>query len=493
MGKEQRMKTGKRTLIHFNPAFGFVYLLVSLSSMILLASRYYLAAFLPVVAMVVFFILAWKPDYGLLLIIFLIPLDAYTGLTEGYSYLTITKFIGFWLIIVVSFYFLLRKGKIELFIFKTGIWKWLWLFLLINFISALMSDYYATSFYGIRRLIAAYIFFALTLVLVSYKDFVKRIPALIIASNAIGSFLAVTGYIFHLKYFATGLGESKYALERATGLSAGPNFLAMMIVFSFPFIVHMFLSSKQLRKKILAFILVVANMMSLILTYSRSGALVLLIILIILIFMYRRYFRPRNWGFVMIIFTSILIAMIIFSPASYKKRIRSFTQARTDTSILGRLSYIDVAWQSVIKHPFFGTGPATFPEIYAHSKTPYKYLYKDYKRVAHNVYIEILVGTGFFGLVPFLILLLFSIKSLYKARKVLIKKGYNRLIPLFNAYLLSFFAMLIFFSMLSRMFNKYFWMMIAIAQLSVFLVEKVEEMKRADEEAILLVYYSSTK
>jgi O-antigen ligase len=481
------MKAVNKTLLNFNPVFGFIYLLVILSTTILLASPYYKFAFLPVACVLGLIILAKKPLLGYLLIIFLIPLDAYTSLTVRYQYLTLTKLIGFWLIVVISYYFLMKKKEMGLFIFKAPIWKWLWIFMIINLISALMSNYHSISFYSIRRLFVAYIFLALTLSIVSYRDLLKRIPLIIITSNAIASLLAIIGYVFHIPYFTIGLGKSVFALERATGLSGGPNTFAMAVLFSLPYIAYIFLTTEKARLKIFSVILLVINILAVIVSFSRSGALVLGLLAILHVIIYRRFFRPKNWGFVMLFLVAIISAIAIWAPSSYWSRIKSITQTSSDISIARRLSYTGIAWKSFKEHPILGTGPGSFPEVYAHSGTPYKYVSEDYRRAAHNVYLEILVGTGILGLASFLIILLASLKDIFRARKRLILKGPKNLLSLFDAYLLSFISLLVFFYMISLLYNKYLWMMIAMAYIMTALVEKIETASQEPDTPILSI------
>jgi len=283
------VKTANKNFLYSNPILGIAYLLVLLISVALLASPYYKFSLLPIACIIGLVILAQKPQLGYLLIIFLIPLDAYTGLSTRYPNLTVTKLIGFWLILVVSFYFLLKKKETGLYIFKVPIWKWLWLFLVISLISALLSDYRSISFYGIRRLLTAYVFVILTLAIVTYKDLVKRIPFIVVVSNAMASILAIIGYIFKIPSFTIGLGNSAYSLERATGLSIGPNAFAVMILFSLPYIVYVFLTAKRPRSKILSLALLVINLLAVIMSFSRSGALVLILLAILHAVIYRRF------------------------------------------------------------------------------------------------------------------------------------------------------------------------------------------------------------
>jgi len=480
-----------RTLFSFNPLFMAAFALVFLSSAFLLASPYYKFAFFPALTTIALFILAINPRMGFLFIVFLVPFDAYTAFLDTYPFLTLTKFIGFWLVVVLAFVFLLKRKEIGLFVFRAPLWKWLWAFMIINLISALLSDYHLTSFYGLKRLLTAYVVFGLSLSIVSYDDFINKIPLVIIVSNAIGSILSILGYFFHLKYFAIGLGSSKYALERASGLSVDPNFLAMTVLFSIPFVVQYIFVSEKKIKKVFALILLPANILTIILSYSRGGALALMIIAIMLGIAYKRYFKPRHFGFLFVLLCFIIVSFYIFAPASYKKRLGSLLENKYDSSVAGRLSYIDVAKHSILKHPFWGTGPMTFPNIYADSKNSYKYLYPDYRRAAHDVYIEILVGTGSLGFAFFVSILFFSIKSFFKARSLLKKMAQNSLISIMDAYLLSFFALIIYFFMLSRFYNKYFWLLIALSQLAVFLSANLDEVKNSSKAPILGVSASS--
>ena len=204
----------------------------------LLATPYYQYAVIPGLLVLFLLLLGHFPQIGYYLIFFLIPLSAFTGISKSYDFLTISKFVGAWVLIVILFYFLLNKKNS--FNIQSNLWPWLLFFFLISFVSALMSDYYSTSFDNLRKLLIAYTFFAMTLIFISSQNvFCKILPAIIILSVSVSSLAAVVGNLFELSFFV----NPSY-LGREVGTTSNPNYFAGLIIFSLPLFAHWFFSSR---------------------------------------------------------------------------------------------------------------------------------------------------------------------------------------------------------------------------------------------------------
>src|SRR3972149_5517319 len=125
------------------------FLFVIVVSVGLLATPYYLFAIIPGLAILFLLFLGHNPQFGYYLIVFLIPFDAYRGLSGPYQFLTISKFVGFWIAIVILFYFLLNKmDSVNI---KSNMWSLFLIFFVIRFLSALMSEYFFTSLDNLRQ------------------------------------------------------------------------------------------------------------------------------------------------------------------------------------------------------------------------------------------------------------------------------------------------------------------------------------------------------
>jgi putative inorganic carbon (HCO3(-)) transporter len=414
------MNTLEKTkdVIAFKPIEGFFFLIILAISLGLLATPYYIYAIIPVFIIVFFFILARKPQLGYYLIVFLIPFDAFRGLTESVGFLTVSKLIGLWIFILMLFYILFKKRIPPN--LKSNLWAWFAILFVISLVSALLSDYRLLAFDTLRQLTIAYAFVALTLFFLSSKMFQKILPAVLITSITISSILSVVGYIFKIKLFIVGVDT----LQRAVGPSNDPNFFSSMIIFSIPFILHWFFSSQKLIVKCIAGSTLIINLAGVILTYSRGGAMVMVIVAIFLFIEHMRRFRPRYLGFFASLITIAIVAAVVFIPPTYWERQKSVSRA--DESIGARMSYLYIGWHAFKENPILGAGPGTFKEIY--SRTPYALQFhepatsdeplssKSFRRYAHNTYVEVLVGTGLLGLAAFCTIIILVLKNFQTAK-----------------------------------------------------------------------------
>jgi putative inorganic carbon (HCO3(-)) transporter len=466
-----------KDVIAFKPIEGFFFLIILAISLGLLATPYYMYSIIPILVIVFFFLLARKPQLGYYLIVFLIPFDAFRGLTDSVGFLTISKLVGLWIFVLMLFYILFKK-RIPLSL-KSNLWAWFAIFLVIGLISALLSDYRLLAFDTLRQLIIAYTFFALTLFFLSDKGFQKILPAVLVVSITISSLLSIIGYIFKIKLFIF----SVETLQRAIGPSNDPNFFACMIIFSIPFILHWFFSSHRFIVKCIAGVALIINLAAVILTYSRGGAMVLAVVIIFLFIEHMRRFRPRYLGFFALLITIAVVAAVVLVPPTYWTRQKSVF--RSDESIGARMSYLYVGWHAFKEKPLLGAGPGTFKEIY--SGTPYALQFhettageeplssKSFRRYAHNTYMEVLVGTGLLGLAVFLAILILTLKNFQTAKNNFKLSGKKDMASLVGAYRISFISILSYFFLISAIQHKYFWIALALSQLSVSLSKKSKE------------------
>lgn len=453
----------------FNPIEGFVFFLVIAVTLGLLATPYYMYALIPAIAIILLLILGNSPQFGYYLIVFLIPYDAIRGLSIAYKSLTISKLVGFCLVIYTFLYFVFHKTDINK--LKSNIWKWLLLFFIICILSALMSAYPLTSLSTLQTIGTGYLFFMLTVFFISEKGFCKTLPIVIISSVTISSVLSIYGYIFNVPLFAMNIDRPGFT--RAIGAALDPNVLTAMIIIIVPLLFHWFFSTRKLIEKLIAIGLFAVNLIAAILTYSRGGAFILAIILFLVLLQFIRRLRPKYLGFIgsFVLIASIII--ILFVPSTYWQRLKSITDT-TEGSISARQSYLHFGREAFKENPVIGWGPGTFKEIYAQSIYAFQQESEKeaYARAAHNSYLEVLIGTGILGFTIFTIILMLSLNNFYTARKRFSILGDTNMVSLISAYGISFISILIYFLLLSNIHHKYFWMLMALSQIAVNLSQK---------------------
>lgn len=460
--------------ITFRPIQYCFFLLVIGVSVGLLATPYYKFAILPGLTILLLLPLSKYPQIGYYLIVFLLPFGAYRGLSGTYQFLKIHWIIAFWLIILLLLQFLVKKKtSIRL---RSNLWPWFLIFFIISLVSALLSDYPLTSFDNLRLLLIAYMFVALNLIYISHKDFCRTLPIIIILSISISSFLGIIGYVFNLSLFAENVEIDSF--KRGIGGAIDPNNSSLMIIFSLPLLVNWFFISRIRLVKSLSIALIVVNVIALMLTFSRGGALILVVMLFLIFFEHLRKFRPKHLGFTIFFVIAITVAAI-FLPTGYWGHIKNVNEPVKDRAIGRRSSYLYVGWDIFKENPIMGSGPGSFRNIYASSNYALAYDRKGRanRRYAHNTYLEVLVGTGILGLIVFIILLWYALNNFHIAKKRLLLYGKKEMASIVGSYQLSFISLLIYLLLFSDLYHKYLLISLALSQVALRLSQEgnVEE------------------
>jgi O-antigen ligase len=171
----------------------------------------------------------------------------------------------------------------------------------------------------------------------------------------------------------------------------------------------------------------------------------------------------------------------VFIPESYIQRILTVADVKTDQSIGRRASYLLVGKEAIIKKPFFGHGPGTFRDLYGQSSHAVVYKWARgldpdvNRRVAHNSYMEVIVGAGLFGFVIYMIILGIAFKNFNTAKAIFYKNAMPDMVSLTRAYQYGFLAVLVGFLFLSVNYFKYFWLSLALSQAALTIAKQISQ------------------
>ena len=449
-------------IVKVNPFMLLITVSVILSSVGLLATPYYKLSVLPGLAVFAILFLSRNPQIGYYIIILLVPFSTF----KTSAALSVSRLVAVCVTIVILFQFVLKKNKN--FHLKSKMWIWLLFFLILNLLSTLLSDYKATSTFGMQRILVGYIIFAMTLIFVTEKVFSDILPKLLIWSISASAFASIAGYIFNISFFVR---NSNTANSRVTGGAGDPNKYSSLLIFALPLLIHLLVYTRKPFIKAVACILILIDLLSIALTFSRGGAIILFIVLFFLLVTYRRMFTPRYFG---LSFTSLIIAFVVMVslvPDAYWTRLQSVTGSK-DSAIGERKSHLIVGWQTFKQNPIIGVGPNSYREAYA--KTIYARQFRSgkdrantktgFKRVAHNSYIEVITGSGILGFIIYICILIYTIRNFIYARKKFRYNGNEKMASLVNTYTISFVSFLLYSFMLSGIYyHKYLWISLAIS------------------------------
>lgn len=431
-------------------------LLMGLCS-ILLTTKYFIIAPAIPVALIGFLLLYRYPEYGVILMAFLVPLE---GLFAGNKLFTGSKFVGVALIAIILVKLLLKEIPFKQ--LKTPLW---WPILLLVFafsISSAWSPYPELSMHSLRQLITAISIFFITLGLkdkISITHFMKAV----VVSVAITAFLALV--------------SGSHSLEdRAIGLLTDPNYFALLLTTAIPLVVYLILKDQHVVMKLVWCALLIIILIAFQKTLSRSGVVVLVIAFVFLGYHYKENLKKLTGAQVGLIFIGGMLAAILSflaMPEDYRDRILSLAnitsgvQSFDDRSLGRRTSYIVVGFNAFKDNPIIGSGPGTFPVHYA--KSGYATAFSlntnepELFRRAHNTYLETLTETGLTGFFALCGIILTGLLQFKNARKKSIANRQFDQATLITHAGVAFLAISLFFMFLTGINNKYFWMFLALS------------------------------
>lgn len=433
--------------------------LVILASVMPLLTDYPYLALAPGLGLLFLFLIGRRPELGLYAIIFLIPFGNFRDLGGPLEKIKIHWLLALVLLLVLALRLLSDRTLMAR--FRSNLWPWFLLFLAISLLSTFFSDYKSNAAEQVVLTLVAIVFFALTISLTDKIGVTRHIPAVIAASVSIGSLSAVVGTLFHVAVFSEG-----DTFSRSTGGTADPNALAMQIIFGLPFVVFWLTHARHRLVKLLALAMLLINIVAMVGTFSRSGALVMGLTLVILLFINVKGLTSRQLGLLFAGAAAVMLVGAAMVPQSFWERQATLVSSKQDRSLNRRGSYLIVARDAIIDRPILGHGPGTFRDLYTTSDWAQRYDKKGStnRRFAHNTYLEVLVGTGLLGFFFFIALLLTAMRNLLRARRLFLKcdDGYHADQVLH--YLVALCVLLLYLTMFSDVFQKFMLLSIGLSQ-----------------------------
>ena len=381
---------------------------LSLVAYVLLPPDYRGLAVLAPVALAVGILGALKPELALLGVVLFAPFDN-TRFFDAYlpPDLSASKILGFLLIgsLVFSIVVLRRRFR-----FMDDPQDLLVLLFLASIVfSAVASDHTRTVLGEVDRIVRLVaLYFAVKNLATS-----PRIIFLILAT-----FFLATVYtaLFGIHEVATGLEL------RASGIDDNPNRFAMTSVIAACIGFYLFLSSRRFLLQLLFFAGTAIIVFGILLAASRGGLLSLSVVVVIFIL---RQPKRLQIGVALAIILAFALPVM---PEALRNRVfapsEGFLNEEEESAVNSvdrRFDYYLVGMQIVSSHPVIGAGYRSFRQIFPYSDLAFRnneLTVSESSRVAHNVYLETLTGTGVLGLTAFLGMLYVAWRSFRRARSL---------------------------------------------------------------------------
>ncbi|MBI4614780.1 MAG: O-antigen ligase family protein [Planctomycetes bacterium] len=442
---------------------GFVGTVVVLSSAALLATPYPFLALVPPLLLLSVLLFAFYPQFGFYLIIATIPFWAFRGLPGPLEFLKVHWLLALVLVMLLPLKHVPRKT------FSSGLrsnlWPFFLLFVGVSLLSAIRSPYPESAFANVFRLGLAGVLVALTLVLVGREGFRRTLPTVLVWSVSASALLAVVGYFFDVPIFVSESEEDVFT--RGSGGALGPVNLSFLIVSIVPFLGYRILFPEKRGDRIVSTALLIVNLLGLVTTFSRGGAILLALVALALLVEFARRIRIRHVLAFAASISVVALVVVPWIPDTWWARQKNVLEAQ-DKAMRRRFSYLVVAREAIEESPVLGHGPGTFRDIYAGTAWAREFEREGttLRRFAHNTYLEVLVGTGAIGLATFLLVLYIGLRNYALAKKEFLRKGEKALALLTGSYRLSFLAILAFFFLKSAVDNKTFLVALALSSVA---------------------------
>lgn len=269
----------------------------------------------------------------------------------------------------------------------------------------------------------------------------------------------ITDYVGITSFKALYVDRS---IARQIGILGEPNFAAGKLAIGFPLAVMGFVHSLFNRRSFacagygIACLLV---MVAIILTGSRMGLLMMAIIFtVVVVKERRRLLRPAIVAVIGLVATGLCLMANSFLRTPLElliERTRPVIEEVvtgkeiSEASAAQRGELLRAGWDIFREHPLVGVGMDGYRKILSLYRPYYKRIGGDY--YAHNTFVEILVGTGLLGFLPFGLLILCILKNMWLGCGTRDQPG----LPFYFA--LSFVMVLIQLFFLSDYPNRYLW------------------------------------
>ncbi|MBU4374939.1 O-antigen ligase family protein [Patescibacteria group bacterium] len=363
------------------------------------------------------------------------------------------------------------------------------LFLLSLILSAVFSVNPEQSYYGLydRRQgldsqLFYFLFFVLLLLNVKTSRQINRITAAIACSSFIACLygLVQAGGLDPLDW----IESTSY---RITSTLGQPNFFASYLLLAIPAAAYLIVKSKKALVRFCWAIVLICQLLCLYFTYSRAGWLGFVFGLAAAGAVYLYFNKSRLRGALKLKYTKLIAPPLIFifltgsllvllNDNAFSQRVKSGFDI-TGGSASARMNFWQAGIDAVKQRPIFGYGPENQGEVFV------KYYEKDwaesgrvnvYPNRAHNLFLDVVLTSGFIGLVFYLALLYLFFKLIIDN----IKNSKSKFLSWFILFAVISYLISLMFGFAVVATDIYFWLYFAI----IIIINSGQEIKISEEE-----------
>lgn len=222
--------------------------------------------------------------------------------------------------------------------------------------------------------------------------------------------------IFALFYFRGFVTENyflnySYRIIHQLGYySMHPIYASLIVSISIIFSISLFKNKKYQLLIIVGNILLVLNLILL----SRKSAIIIMGIFFLIFVFFNKSIKVKIKVFILFITLVLIIGVVKFIP-DISNRFNDFVDLFDYTNMSSsnlRLNLIDVSIDAIKEKPFFGYGIGDIKDILSDFEHKNDFFNNKYYNT-HNQYLNLMLATGFFGLLLFIAFLFKNLKLAY--------------------------------------------------------------------------------
>src|SRR3954453_5074639 len=264
--------------------------------------------------------------------------------------------------------------------------------------------------------------------------------------------------------------------DRLAGTIGEPTQLAALLVAGF--VIALALAATERGKPLLRGFYFTASALCLIttfLTLSRAGIIALVLAMVAAVIVGGRW-RAQVALVAGLVVLSLVGFFAFVATPHQRDRVTQVGQGSTT----GRSDIWTVGWRMVEAHPVRGVGVGQFESSSVHyliapGTIRRSDLIIDQPKVAHNIYLHILAEMGIVGLVPFLLILGFSLRCALLAAREFARRGDTAMDLISRSVFVGLVGILAADFFASEQFSKQLWLLLGIGPALLAMAQRRDE------------------
>jgi len=335
------------------------------------------------------------------------------------------------------------------------------LFMVYSILSICYSVDITTSITILKTLLRSFFTFIIIVALISSKKDAINLSKIIVMS----CFILI---LFNLYNILNYSNLSPYYIDKVYGkylrfvpsASYDPNEFSVILNLNLPLIFYFWNISKKKLIKLLYVLILFLNIISIIMTLSRTGFINMIFVLISSSFVFFKKYKKYLVIFILLIF---IVSNILINEGNLVrfKKMREIGILQEE-NVSNRIYSFYIALKIFVDYFPFGAGIGNYRALFFEYYNPYSSELGKVSNAGDNSFSIIIAETGIVGIILFCYIIFKLFEILNDIQKFEKKYNYNDMAHFVKALRISYISILISFVTLSIYYNYQFWMLLGI-------------------------------